>query len=311
MSERQTIRALLVEDDEGDAAIFRRYAERLRDYDLEITRADTGRQAGQRIKERDFDFVFIDLELGGAEDGLELLARMERFDLSAPAVVVTGSGDEAKAVEAMKAGAYDYLVKDDLNTDLLERTIRNVRHRYELEKERKRMMTELAELSVTDELTGLANRRRLDRKLEDEVARSGRTGQIFAVLMIDLDHFKQVNDRHGHQAGDEVLVKCGKALKASARSTDFVARFGGEEFCMLLPDTPPRGGRRAGERAREAVEKLPAPVPTTSVGVAYWEPRISGEEIIRRADEALYRAKESGRNRVVVYGEEHDKDNGR
>ena len=311
MSETENIRVLLVEDDEEDAAIFGRYADHLMEYELALARAATAQEARERFAGDGFDFVFVDLNLEGAATGIDLLKDLDDNGLEAPAVVVTGSGDEAKAVEAMKAGAYDYIVKDALDADLLERTIRNVRKRHVLEQERKRMVAELAELSVTDELTGVGNRRHLDRKLEEEVRRSERTGQVFALMMIDLDHFKQVNDEYGHQTGDEVLQQCAAALQKVARDTDFVARFGGEEFCVLLPHTPPRGGGRAAERAREAIKELPDPVPTISVGVAYWEPRVSAEEIVRRADEGLYRAKESGRNRVVVYGEEHDKDNGR
>lgn len=302
MSERQNIRALLVEDDQEDAAIFRRYADRLGDYEVSLVRAATVQEAREDFDGEQFDLIFIDLRLEGAGSGIDLLKGLGADDLNAPAVVVTGSGNENKAVEAMKAGAYDYLVKDALDTDLLERTIRNVRHRYMLEQERKRMMQELEELSITDELTGLANRRHLDKRLAEETRRSERTNEIFSVLMIDLDHFKKVNDKHGHQAGDEVLQQCAETLEQTIRATDFVARFGGEEFCVLLPDTSHPGGQHAGERARKAIARLPEPVPTISVGVAYWEPHASADELIARADEALYKAKETGRDRVVVYG---------
>ena len=163
------------------------------------------------------------------------------------------------------------------------------------------MVEKLAELSITDELTGLANRRQLARMLKEEVMRSERTGHIFGVLMVDLDHFKLVNDGYGHQTGDEVLKRCADTLRGGLRATDFLARYGGEEFCAVLPDTSAAGACRAGERLRERVAALPDPVPTISVGVACWRPGRSGKAILRQADEALYSAKEAGRDRVVLY----------
>ncbi len=303
MDEKRSLRALLVEDDEQDVAIFRRYGESLRDVSLEVVCVTDSRDALKCLTGGGFDLVFIDLNLGGPGTGMDLLHRFRREGMHTPAIVVTGSGDVEKAVDAMKAGAYDYIAKEQLSADLLERTIRNVLERHMLEQEREWMIAELAELSVTDDLTGLANRRRLDERLKEEVLRSERTGHVFTLLMVDLDHFKRVNDQHGHQAGDHVLKQCAAALKKSVRDMDFVARFGGEEFCVLLPETPPNRGAELAERMREAVMSLPAPVPTISVGAAYWEPRVPADEIIRRADEALYRAKESGRDRVVQYGE--------
>ena len=103
------------------------------------------------------------------------------------------------------------------------------------------MVQELEDLSMTDELTGLANRRHLARKLEEETRRSDRTGRPFALLMIDLDHFKQVNDRHGDQTWDDLLKECAEVFEHNVRATDLVARSGGEKFCALLPETPREG----------------------------------------------------------------------
>ena len=303
MNAKLPIRALLVEDDDADAAIFSRYAQRLREQEVALVRVATAKEARRRVAREAFELVFVDLSLGAA-DGIDLLKGLQADDVQVPVVVVTGSHDEMKAVEAMKSGAYDYVVKSALSADLLERTIRNVRQRYALEQERARMILRLAELTVTDELTGLANRRRLDEKLQEEVQRSERTGHVFTLLLIDLDLFKQVNDRYGHQAGDDVLRHCAAALKQKVRVTDLVARYGGEEFCVLLPDTAPAGGRRVAETLRKAVKDLPEPVPTISVGVAHWEPDISADELVRRADQALYRAKGSGRDRVAAFGQE-------
>jgi len=303
VSEGRNIRVLLVEDDEEDSFILRRYLGRLKERDVDVTPATTEEEARRRLAAERFDLVFVDIGLGDAGSGLELLKHLQREGAGVPRVVVTGSGDERKAVEAMKSGAYDYVVKGDLCVDLLERTVRNALKRHSLERERIRMVDRLQEWSVTDELTGVANRRCLVQKLEEETRRCERFGCPFALLLIDLDHFKLVNDRYGHPVGDNVLKDCAAALECNSREIDLVARYGGEEFCVLLPETSLQGGRVAAEKLRKAVKALPDPVPTISVGVACWQEHVAAEELLRRADEALYKAKEAGRDRVVLYDE--------
>lgn len=303
MSEARIILALLVEDDDEDAAIFCRHIGRLKGQKVDVVRASGEEEARSRLADEQFALAFIDLDLGGRGSGIDFLDRLHREKADVPAIVVTGSGDEIRAVAAMKLGAYDYVVKVNLSADLLERTIRNVRKRHSLEQERARMVEKLAALSVTDELTGLANRRHLIQELEEEVRRSERTSHLFALLVIDLDHFKWVNDRYGHQRGDEVLQHCSATLKQNVRKTDFVARYGGEEFCVILPVTAPEGARRVAEKLREAIRARPSPMPTISVGVAIWKPFSTVKDILRWADEALYRAKGTGRDSVVVYGD--------
>ena len=303
MSEVEQIRVLLVEDDDEDAAIFRRHVDRITDYAVTLVRAADEEEAKSYLAEERPDLIFLDLNLGRGRRGLDLLDHLRQERLGVPVIVVTGTGDELKAVEVMKSGAHDYLVKEVLTADLLELAIRNAQKRQRLEEQQARLVERLEELSVTDELTSLANRRYLMQKLEEEVRRSARTGHLFSLLMIDLDHFKEVNDRYGHQTGDEVLKRCAAILREGVRGIDFVARYGGEEFCALLLETSPTGARRAAERLRRAVKALPDPVPTISIGVAFWEPSGSADDLLRRADEALYKAKEAGRDRVIVSGE--------
>ncbi len=162
---------------------------------------------------------------------------------------------------------------------------------------------QLERLSVTDGLTGLYNRRHLMERLRNESSRARRTGQPFAVLMLDIDHFKAYNDTHGHLGGDEVLVRVAAVLIASTRQVDCVARYGGEEFLLLLPDTGMASAVEVGERIREAVkaERFAGGHVTVSMGVATFpEFGESPEGVIMSADVALYQAKSGGRDALVA-----------
>ena len=167
---------------------------------------------------------------------------------------------------------------------------------------------ELAQLAATDALTGLANRRTLDQVLRHEWFRAQRSGQPLSLLMIDADHFKAFNDRHGHQAGDDALRSVAKVISDNVRRpADLVARYGGEEFSVILAETDSQGAQQIAEHIRATVEQLPlvagaeSPI-TVSIGISTWttSAEISLEQLLFAADKALYQAKESGRNRVVA-----------
>lgn len=168
----------------------------------------------------------------------------------------------------------------------------------------------LEELSVTDPLTGLYNRRFLEQRLEEEVGRCARKPQPLSVILLDLDHFKQYNDRNGHLAGDQALRRIAQLLKSSAREVDIVTRYGGEEFCVLLPATSKREALLVAERMRRSIEKAPfAAGPerppcslTSSFGIATAPgDGLQPQVLLNAADMALYQAKHQGRNRVVLF----------
>lgn len=163
---------------------------------------------------------------------------------------------------------------------------------------------QITAISLTDPLTGVGNRRRLEESLAREISRVQRTGGKLCAVMADLDHFKRVNDVHGHEGGDKVLVGFGELLRRQTRPTDITIRFGGEEFIVLMPHTDLQHALTVAERIRRAfadtlIEPLPAPI-TASFGVAEIKEGETGAELLQRADQALYAAKQSGRNRVVA-----------
>jgi diguanylate cyclase len=167
------------------------------------------------------------------------------------------------------------------------------------------LLEETRRLANNDGLTGLPNRRRASERLEVEVSRSRRYRNPMAIALCDVDHFKQVNDRFGHNMGDEVLKSVAAALQASLRQVDLVGRWGGEEFIVILPETEPNGARVVGERLRKAIETMPPFTDgpdkvTCSVGMASFDGDASTSTFVDRADQALYRAKRGGRNRVEV-----------
>jgi diguanylate cyclase (GGDEF)-like protein len=168
------------------------------------------------------------------------------------------------------------------------------------------------ELATTDPLTGLRNRRYFQDRLREECARSDRTDQPLSLLMLDLDHFKGVNDAYGHPVGDEALAHVARLIAGSVRSCDVACRVGGEEFAVLCPGAREEEARRVAERIRRALERTPLQSSeakkevalTASLGLAVREPDSGIEDLVRQADLALYRAKAAGRNRVEVAPED-------
>jgi diguanylate cyclase (GGDEF)-like protein len=160
--------------------------------------------------------------------------------------------------------------------------------------------------AATDGLTGLASRRAVEETFKRMVSQAGRTLSPLTLLMLDLDHFKHINDEFGHGRGDEVLAAAAAAITGAVRSSDFAGRYGGEEFVVLLPETTAEGGRVIAEKIRTAVAGLRVPAVsrpiTVSIGVAALPEHARDTETLQRAaDRALYAAKNAGRNRVVVF----------
>ena len=257
------------------------------------------------------DLVLCDLVMPGF-DGLKFLGlKASRKELEQiPVIILTAEDDLDRTAEILERGASDYVTKPFHEKELLARVRIHTKLKL-LQDELREKNAQLEALSVTDVLTGLANRRRLMTRLEEEVQRARRYKTPLAVVMIDIDHFKQVNDTYGHAMGDEVLRNIGAMLKANVRATDLAARYGGEELTLVLPHTDAPGALLVAEGLREKFAELEHHLDgvslrkTASLGVAARDGQgevPSAEALLKHADEALYRAKQGGRNRVEAAG---------
>jgi diguanylate cyclase (GGDEF)-like protein len=268
-----------------------------RGYDV-VTAAD-GEHALALVAERRPDAILLDHELPGLS-GLEILARLRADDRLAavPVIMLTSEHEPALLLTSLRAGAHDHLRKPFDPAELEARVAAALRVK-KLNDALVDANRRLAEQALTDHLTGLANRRHGAHELERAVALAVRHGQALALARIDVDHFKSVNDTHGHQTGDEVLAEVAGRLLRAVRGGDELARWGGDEFVVIQPATERGGAARAAERLCAAVASAPVAAldVTVSVGWAHWAGD-TPDDLLARADRALYRAKAQGRNTI-------------
>jgi diguanylate cyclase (GGDEF)-like protein len=301
----EPLRVLLVEDDEDDYVLTSSLLSGMESQKVELEWAASYRDALLALRRRRHDVCLVDYYLG-ERTGLELLREATEINSSAPMIMLTGhSGYEVDA-EAMRAGAAGYLVKDQISRQTLERSIR-----YAVE--HSRLVVNLRKLASHDELTGLYNRRAMDDLLKEETDRHQRYGRPAALVMLDVDHFKSINDSYGHLVGDEVLRWLAQLLRDAIRTADIPARYGGEELAIILPEMNGRQALGMAERVRRRVAACPftsrgrdgraIQIPITiSLGVASLpDDALSAAALIAAADRGLYAAKHGGRNRAVRF----------
>lgn len=237
---------------------------------------------------------------GQACNGLVAEIKADPHAYGTAIVMIAPPGlDRATAAQGMRRGIVDFLVEPVADGELLAR-VEAAGRTKDLQHELMAQGARLEALLREDALTGLLNRRAILTQLAGMVSGARRHGHPISIGILDLDGFKAINDEHGHHVGDEVLIAAVRAMRARLRAEDQLGRLGGEEFLMLLPDTASAAARSVAEKLRLEVAQAPAPVAVTvSVGVATWA-RETPEELLRRADAALYRAKEAGRDRVMA-----------
>lgn len=278
-----------------------------------VATATNGEEALASVAEQPPHLILLDVMMPGM-DGREVARRIKEDDSLPfiPIILVTALSEADDVVQGLESGADDYISKP-YNFRELEARVRAMLRIKGLQDEldQKNRELELAnrrlkKLSITDGLTELFNHRHVHELLQDEFDRSARTGESIAVVMMDLDRFKAINDTYGHPTGDVVLYETAQIIQETAREIDMVGRYGGEEFIAILPETDEEPGANFAERVRRAVEEHVYRDGTTEIrmtvscGVASSREGIdSPEALLKAADEALYQAKHGGRNRVV------------
>jgi diguanylate cyclase (GGDEF)-like protein len=291
---------LLVDDEAYNLELL---AEAFRD-DYELLSAHEGAAAVEIANEKMPDLILLDVRMPGM-DGYEVCRRLKREHRTSGIAIIfiTGLTDVVDETKGLELGAIDYVGKPINATAVRARVSNQMRL--------KRAQDELTRLAATDPLTGLANRRRFDEMLAYEYARHLRSGTEFSLILMDIDYFKNYNDNYGHVCGDDCLRKVAQAIAGvMARATDLVARFGGEEFVFLLPETDLNGAFVFGEKIRKSISDLALPHHFSSVAnhvtvslgvVSVWQlPGRTISNIVAQADAQLYAAKAGGRNRVCA-----------
>lgn len=271
--------------------------------------AEDGLEGFKKLLSSSIDIILCDLEMPRI-DGFKFLSMLKaRPDLQdVPVIILTGMNDRERKIRGLGQGASDYITKPFDHEELVARVKIHLKIK-KLQDDLKRSNELLLELSNTDHLTGLFNRRYMMEALNKEVHRSIRKGSTLSLIMLDIDHFKRVNDSFGHLQGDVVLQKVAQQLRNELRSYDYASRFGGEEFVAILPDSSLQEALFVADRIRLSVQDtkfngmLDKISLTLSLGVACFSPEYAPtvDSFIKMADDALYRAKENGRNRVEFY----------
>ncbi|MBN1141231.1 MAG: diguanylate cyclase [Deltaproteobacteria bacterium] len=241
-------------------------------------------------------------------DGVEICRGLRAKDDPLPPYIIllTGRGKREDIVEGLHSGANDYILKPFDNEELRARLLVGGRM-VELQDKLYQAVEQQKKLALTDSLTGIPNRRAILEHLETELARASRKGSSLWAAVLDVDHFKQVNDRYGHLVGDAVLKECAERIGRSIRRYDSIGRYGGEEFLLVFPRSDGDLEIQALERIREIISEEDFVAAgqririTVSLGAVRWNGADTIDEIIRRADDALYLAKKKGRNRIEYF----------
>ncbi|MEE9201022.1 MAG: diguanylate cyclase [Candidatus Brocadiales bacterium] len=301
--DKDSTRILLVEDDPEDVCLMREMLADVSDFLFEIRHADRLEAALECLAGGNIDVVISDLGLPDSQ-GLNTFLELNAHATGVPILVLTGTiDDEEIAIEAVKRGAQDYLVKQKVDGNLLVRSLR-----YAIE--RKRLEENIKRMAHHDALTNLPNRALLDDRLVVALAHARRNKEMLAVLYLDLDGFKAVNDTHGHTIGDQLLKDVAKRLTDLLRDEDTVARMGGDEFTLLLTEIKQK--EDAAKVADKILNAMKEPLTlgthtlniTTSVGIAlYPSDGEDADTLLKNADTAMYKVKENGKNAYHFYSQ--------
>ncbi|MBV9571202.1 MAG: PleD family two-component system response regulator [Alphaproteobacteria bacterium] len=304
-SSAPTGRVLVIEDRPESVSAFRSALNGKN----EVCAVDSFEEALVQVRSADPDLIVVSLGLRGF-DGLRLCSQLRSLPQARniPILVIVNDGDRRKLTQALEMGVNDYLTRPIDKNELVARVRTQLRKKSYADRLRHNMQLSL-EMAITDQLTGLHNRRYMSRHLDTLLTSAERAERPLAFLIMDIDHFKAVNDTYGHDSGDEVLREFASRISANVRGIDLACRYGGEEFVVVMPDTDVDFAATVAERLRRSVESVPFAISrephklniTISIGIAASdETGDTADALLHRADKALYRAKREGRNRVVA-----------
>jgi diguanylate cyclase (GGDEF)-like protein len=296
-------RILIVDDDDTDRMLIKRALAKSESPTV-ISEAPDFSTAIQLLKRTQFDCILLDYRLGG-EEGIDLIKEIHVDGLSdAPIIMLSGMDNESTMLSCLKEGAQDFLLKSELSTSSLVRAIR-------YSEERKNITLKIRYLAQHDSLTDLSNRSLFIENVKRAVVRSRRTDTFFAVIFIDLDNFKSINDTLGHEAGDKMLVNIARRIQAAIREEDIVGRLGGDEFAVIVEGIAAEASLI--KIAQHLLDAVREPITiadkiihsTVSLGIATY-PSCADEAaaLIKCADLAMYKAKKNGRNGYCFYSED-------
>ena len=301
-SKYKAARILVVDDDPQIVKIVRKSLEREGYSTVEAT---SGTMALQSISQKDPDMVLLDVNMPGL-NGLETLEVIRKHESYISTIFISGESKQESVILGLDAGADDYITKPFDILELLARVRTQLRVKA-LRDELRRAKEKLQRLVEIDDLTGLYNMRHLYEKLDGEIHRALRYDRQVAVVMMDLDRFKRVNDEHDHLFGSFVIAEVGKMISQNIRKVDFAARYGGDEYLVVLTETDKVGALNFAERLRKNIEdhkfthEGASIKVTSSMGLAITNPNqenINARELVLFADKCLYKSKKTGRNRV-------------
>lgn len=304
------MKLLLIDDDTIDRMNAKRALTRTGD-SVVVIEACTAEEGLQLSQAHHFDLILLDYQLP-TMSGLELLKQLQANPgYTPPVVMLSHSNDESLALECIEEGAQDFITKSEVTSSRLIRAISHAKERYRIEQELRESHAKLRQLAEVDSLTGLANRYMFETALKDALPLAKRQQKSVALVMLDLDKFKHVNDTLGHGAGDQLLIQVAKRLQGPIRGGDLLCRLGGDEFAILVHDLEDISHARL--LTDRLLKSLHEPfiiegqefVMSASIGISsYPECADDGIQLMKCADVALYRSKESGRNQAHFYSRE-------
>ena len=312
----EALHVMIVDDNEDDRFLYERLLSKVDDNSYAFSHAESCEEAVSLNKINKAGCILLDYSFPETS-GLEWLSEIINDDgfKNVPVIMLTGNGDERIAVKAIRNGVSDYLVKSEITSDILVKAISNAVERNQLKSELEAKGDQLERLALTDFLTGISNRYSFDRELKKYISRAKRFDNKLALLFLDIDNFKTINDAYGHDVGDLVLKKYTEIFQSCIRSNDVLARLSGDEFGIILEGI--RSQVDAENMSKKILSKLELPIKirekleiklSVSIGISLLDGSDqSSDQLLKNADIAMYEAKKNGKNTFQMFDSNFDK----